>query len=77
MEKRLLLKVAGAEGEPHEIIIRPGVTASDILESAGLDKNLFLTVNPKSEPLGPNEVVWDKVEDGSKIFAVPQMQVGL
>lgn len=76
MEKHLLLKVSGAGGEPQEVVIRPGVTSRDVLESAGLSGNLFLTADPAGEPFGPDEVLWDKVTDGAKIFAVPPMSVG-
>ncbi len=76
MEKHILLKVAGSEAEPQEVVIRPGVTAKEILASAQLDPGLFLTANPAGEPLARDEVVWEHVEDGGKLWAVPSMQVG-
>lgn len=76
MEKHLLLKVSGRGGKPEEISIRPGVTTKDVLEQANISTNFFLTADPDGEPFGPDEVLWDKVEDGAKLFAVAPMKVG-
>ena len=76
MKKNILLKVSGSEAEPQEVVIRPGVTANEVLTSAGLSTKLFLTADPAGEPLAGQEAVWGHVEDGGKLWAVPSMQVG-
>ncbi len=76
MEKNILLKVSGSEAEPQNVVIRPGVTAKEVLASAGLDTKLFLSANPAGEPLAGEELVWEQVEDGGKLWAGPRMTVG-
>lgn len=76
MEKRLVIKVAGSTGEPQEITIHPGTTTKDVLDSLGLSRNLLITQDPAGNPFGIDETLWDKVQDGQKLFASPAMEVG-
>jgi len=75
MEKRIAVKIAGAP-EPRETVIRPGTTCRDLLEALGLGTDLLVTQDPAGNPFGLEEVLWDKIQDGQKIFCVPAMQVG-
>ena len=77
MEKRVVLKVAGAaSGEPKEALIHPATTSRDLLDALGLSRNLLITQDPAGSPFGIDEVLWDKVQDGQKLFASPAMEVG-
>jgi|CXWL01.1.fsa_nt_gi hypothetical protein len=75
MEKQIVVKVAGA-GEPKEATIHPGTTAGDLLDGLGLSRSLLLTQDPAGVPFASNEVLWDKVGNGAKVFACPAMEVG-
>ena len=75
MEKNVVVKVAGGT-EPREAVIHPGTTCRDLLNALGLSRNLLLTSDPSGTPFGADEGLWDKVEDGSKLYAVPPMEVG-
>ena len=75
MEKRVAVKIAGA-AEPRETVIHPGTTCRDLLEALGLSRDLLVTQDPAGNPFGVDEVLWDKIQDGQKIFCVPAMQVG-
>jgi len=71
-----VVKVAGA-GEPREAVISPGVTSRDLLESLGLGTNLLITQDPAGAPFGVDETLFDKIQEGQKLYASPAMEVGL
>lgn len=75
MEKHLAVKVAGS-GEPREVTIHPGSAAGDVLDALGLNRSLVLTQDSTGKPFGLGEMLWDKVSDGQKLYAVPPMDVG-
>lgn len=75
MEKHIVVKVAGA-AEPREATIHPGTTCRDLLDALGLSRNLLLTQDPAGTPFGVDENIWDKVEDGQKLYCIPAMEVG-
>lgn len=75
MEKRIVVKVAGA-AEPQEATIHPGTTCRDLLDALGLGRNLLLTQDPAGVPFGAEESIFDKLADGTKVYAVPPMEVG-
>ena len=75
MEKRIVIKVAGA-GEPRDIVLRPGVTTKDVLDNLGLGRNMMLTQDAAGEPFAADENLWAKLEDGQKIYCAPTMEVG-
>ena len=76
MEKNIVVKVAGA-AEPQETTIHPGTTCRDLLDALGLGRNLLLTNDPTNgAPFGADESLFDKVAEGSKLYAVPPMEVG-
>lgn len=75
MEKHLAVKVAGS-GEPRELTIHPGSTAGDVLDTLDLSRSLVLIQDSTGKPFGLGEMLWDKVSDGQKLYAVPPMDVG-
>lgn len=75
MAKVIVVKVAGAP-EPREITVHPGTTAGEVLRGLGLSGDMLLTKDPAGVPFGADEVIYDAVEDGSKLFAAPAMEVG-
>lgn len=75
MEKKLVIKIAGT-GEPKEILLHPGVTTAEIFETLHIPKSLALKADQNGTAFGLEEVLWDRVEDGQKLWAVPGMPVG-
>ena len=76
MEKNVLVKISGAP-EPREATIHPGCTAGEALQSIGLNSSMSLSKDPTTgSPFGMDEVIYDQVDDGSKLFAVPAVVVG-
>ena len=75
MEKQIVVKVAGA-GEPKELALHPGVTTAEVLSTLELPKNLVLKADPSGVGFGLEEILWDRVDDGQKLWAVPEMPVG-
>lgn len=75
MEKTIAVKIAGA-GEPKEVVIHPGSTTRDVLAALGAGRDLILTQDPAGNPFGLDETLWDKIENGQKLYAVPPMEVG-
>ena len=77
MEKHLVIKISGSTEEPKEITIHPGTSVGDVLDSLGLSRNMILTQDAAAgTPFGIEEVLYDRVENGSKLYCVPQMSVG-
>ena len=77
MEKHLVIKISGSTEEPKELTIHPGTTVKDVLDSLGISRNMILTQDPASgTPFGIDEVLYDRVDNGSKLYCVPQMEVG-
>ena len=76
MEKHVVLKISGAAGEPRDALIHPATTSRDLLDALGLSRNLLITQDPAGSPMGIDEILWDKVQDGQKLFASPAMEVG-
>lgn len=76
MEKHIAVKVSGTDQSPLEATIRPGTTCGDLLDALGLSRNLVLTQDPAGVPFGAEETIFDKVTEGAKLYATPQMAVG-
>ena len=73
--KKLSVVVAGT-GQIRDIEIETGTTAGDILDQLGL-KDYLLSKGP-NDPFFANTVsVYDKVNDGEKIFASTKAEVGV
>lgn len=72
--KKLSVVIAGS-GQIRDIQIPPGATAKDILDQLAL-KDYLLSKGP-NEPFFANaDSVYDKVQDGEKIFASTKAEVG-
>lgn len=75
MEKQIVVKTVGT-GEPQEAVIHPGTSCRDLLDALNLSRNLLITQDPAGTPFGIDEILWDRVENGQKLYAVPPMEVG-
>ncbi len=75
MAKRLAVKVASTDGEPHDITIEPGTTAYDICHQLNL-YGYKLSLGPSHPPFADTEVVYPHVNDGAKLFAITNAMVG-
>jgi hypothetical protein len=72
--KRVSVVVAGT-GQIRDIEIRPGTTAGDILNQLDL-KDYLLSKGPNEPFFAASDSVYDKVNDGEKIFASTKAEVG-
>jgi len=73
--KRLLLVVSGS-GRQHDLEIKPGTTAGDVLSELGLD-GYTICPEPNSDAFGTDENLYTaKIEDGQKVFAISRAEVG-
>jgi hypothetical protein len=72
--KKLSVVVAGT-GQIRDIEIRPGTTAGDILNQLQL-KDYLLSKGPNDPFFAAAQSVYDKVNDGEKIFASTKAEVG-
>ena len=73
--KRLSVVIAGT-GQIRDVEIQPGTTAGDVLNQLNLSDYL-LSKGPNDPFLATRESIFDKVEDGSKIFASTKAEVGV
>lgn len=74
LTKRVSVGVAGT-GDFRDIEIRPGTTAGDILTQLGL-ADYQLSKGPNQPFFAATDSVYDKVNDGEKIFASTKADVG-
>ena len=72
--KRLSVVVAGT-GQIRDVEIQPGTTAGDILNQLSLPGYL-LSKGPNEPFFAAGESVFDKVNDGEKVFASTKAEVG-
>lgn len=72
MEKRVAI-LAG-EGIV-DTVVRPGMTATDVLRTAGLPEGGWLTKSDNL-PFGEMEPVWDRLRDGEKLYWSARADVG-
>ena len=73
--KRLSVAVAGT-GQILDLEIQPGTTAGDILAKLNL-RDYLLSKGPNDPFFANAESIFDKVNDGEKIFASTKAEVGL
>jgi hypothetical protein len=72
--KKLSVVVAGT-GQIRDVEIQPGTTAGDILQQLSLQD--YLLSKGFNEPFfAATESVYDKVNDGEKVFASTKAEVG-
>lgn len=60
----------------HDLLVRPGTTKEDVLNQIGLPADYQLSLHGHGE-IGSNDVLFDVVQHGSKIFANPPVEVGV
>ena len=72
--KNITIKVCGTWEDPVDLTIEPGITPTDIFSwlkfSQDKQKYLLLCNNFNHEPFDNNEDIYDKVEDGEKLYIV-------
>jgi len=73
--KKLSVVVAGT-GQIRDIEIQPGTTAGDVLHQLNLSDYL-LSKGPNDPFFPAAESIYDKVNDGEKIFASTKAEVGI
>jgi len=67
--KTVYLQLLGT-GKQVEIEMMPGVTTEDLLNTLNLEKH-FIIHFQKSEPIALRSCLYDQVDDGEKLIAVP------
>jgi hypothetical protein len=67
--------VAGS-GQIRDVEIQPGTTAGDILNQLNL-QDYLLSKGPNEPFFASADSVYDKVNDGEKIFASTKAEVGV
>lgn len=72
--KKLSVVIAGT-GQIRDVEIQPGTTAGDVLNQLSIPDYL-LSKGPNDPFFANRESIFDKVEDGSKIFASTKAEVG-
>ena len=73
--KRLSVVVAGS-GQIRDVEIQPGTTARDVLTQLSIPEYL-LSKGPNDPFFAAAESIFDKVNDGEKIFASTKAEVGI
>jgi hypothetical protein len=72
--KRLSVVVAGS-GQIRDIQIQPGTSVGDVLQQLNLGDYL-LSKGPNEPFLAKADTLYDKVNDGEKVFASTKAEVG-
>ena len=72
--KRVAVVVAGS-GQIRDIQMQPGTSVSDVLQQLGL-QGYLLSKGPNEPFLANADSLYDKVNDGEKIFASTKAEVG-
>jgi hypothetical protein len=72
--KRVSVVVAGT-GQIRDIQIEPGTSVGDVLQQLGL-REYLLSKGPNEPFLANVDSVYDKVNDGEKVFASTKAEVG-
>ena len=75
MDKNIAIIVAGAQGqEIKDLAIKPGTTTQDILKTFGLERYAISTGSGRL--FTPRDNVYEAVEDGEKLYASAEAEVG-
>ncbi|MGQ9493707.1 MAG: hypothetical protein ACUVR2_08105 [Anaerolineae bacterium] len=77
MEKEITVVVPGTgeQREARDLAIKPGTTAADVLQAIGLDSARFqlqLKRGEEFESLSGTDNIYNKAENGEKLFAMPK-----
>ena len=73
--KKLSVVVAGT-GQIRDVEIQSGTTAADVLNQLGI-RDYLLSKGPNDPFFAAAESIYDKVNDGEKIFASTKADVGV
>lgn len=68
--------VIAESGKFHDLEILPGTTAQDVLKTICLPEGYVLSSGKGQEPFGKDEVIYDAVTDGAKVYASTPVEVG-
>jgi len=71
--KSVTIVVAGSGGQKHDVEIQRGVTVRDLLERLNLTGHLSRLDDPA--PLGENEEIYSRVQNGEKLILGPNTPV--
>lgn len=66
--------VNAGTGQYNDLSISPGTTTSDILQTIGLPN--YRLSKAGAAPLAAHENVFEKVQDGEKLYAAPHAEAG-
>ncbi len=69
--------VIAESGKIHDMAVKPGTTAQDLLNAIGLSEGYILSSGRGQEPFGNDEEIYDQITDGCKLFASTPVEVGL
>lgn len=72
--KKISVSITGAD-EIKDLEVESGTTAADVLAALNLTNHLLLK-EQGGTPFSRTESIYGKVEDGDKLFAVPDSDVG-
>ena len=75
MAKNIAIKVAGTEREPIDIAIEPGTKAAEICSQLNLG-GYKLAKGPDHAPFDDGVNVYQHVEDGAKLYAITNAELG-
>jgi len=68
--------VIAESGKFNDLDILPGTTAGDVLKTIELPDGYVLSSGKGQEPFGKDEVIYDAVADGAKVYASTPVEVG-
>lgn len=73
--KKLSVVIAGT-GQIRDVEIQSGTTAGDVLHQLSL-QDYLLSKGPNEPFFAATESIYDKVNDGEKVFASTKAEVGI
>ncbi|MBX7255925.1 MAG: hypothetical protein K1Y02_06155 [Candidatus Hydrogenedentes bacterium] len=68
--------VVAESGQIRDLTIMPGTTAEEIIREVGLPSNYLITRGRGQSPFGQDENVYEKINNGEKIFLSTPVEVG-
>jgi len=74
MSKRVNVRIAGFE-RIATVEVDETATAATVLEKAGCPADFELFPGINQLPFGRDEAIYDRIVDGGRILAVPQMNI--
>jgi len=75
MSKQITV-IPATGGAYSDLTIQPGTTPRDVKTQLGLETNYVLTRGRGTEPIPDDENLYEKVEDGTKLYATTDVQWG-